>query len=302
MSQALRWAAGLAVVYVVLIFMLPTNQGIVQHYHLTAFEYRMMLLALNLPTIIAWLAAFIGYAKLREYVQSIRETPEGDHLDKMATGTAWLAWSLPVAALVALILGGLANKWASLYPATVVISNYTKLIFPLVAFSIIGAASHGLMRLAKVRFGFVSSRVVALLFLGGGVMYSLMTFKHMNPASLGSTQNPYFLPVWLVVLTIIIPYLYTWFVGLLAAYEITLFSRQTRGVLYKQALRILVLGLVIVIASFVALQYIKGIQPRVNHSTFDYRMVLSAIFHLIGGGGFVLLAIGAGRLKKIEEV
>jgi len=301
-TQALRRAAGLAAVYVFLIFLLPANHAVMHAHHLSAVDYRTLLLALNLPTMVAWLAAFVGYAKLRQYVQLVRKTPEGLYFDKLATGLVWLAWSLPIPAIIALLLDSLANTWGSFYPAAVIIGNYTRLIFPLVAFSIIGVASRDLVSLAKIKLDFVSSRIIAVLFLGAGVLYCLLTFQHFNPASLTSTRNPYYLPIWLMVLTIIIPYLYTWFVGLLAAYEITLFSRQTHGVLYRQALRMLVLGLVVIIASSIALQYVRGVQPRVDHTTFDYHMVLSSIFHLIGGGGFVLLAIGAERLKKIEEV
>lgn len=301
-TQALQRAGWLAFIYVVLIFLLPTNHPLMRIHHLSAFEYRVLLLALNLPTIIAWLAAFIGSAKLRQYVHMIRKTPEGVYFDKLATGATWLAWSLPIPAIIVLFLNGLGNKWTAFYPASVIIGNYMRLIFPLIAFSVIGVASRGLINLAQVKFGFTSSRIIAVLFLGAGVLYSLLTFRHFHSSSLTSTQNPYFLPIWLMVLTVIVPSLYTWFVGLLAAYEIALFSRQTQGVLYRQALRLLVIGLVVVIASFIALQYIRGVQPRVDHTTFDYHVLLSSLFHLIGGGGFVLLAIGAERLKKIEEV
>lgn len=301
-TQALRRAGGLAIIYVILIFLLPVNHATMHAHHLSTFEFRMLLLALNLPTIVAWLAAFIGYAKLREYVQLVRKTPEGLYFDKLATGAAWLAWSLPIPAIIILLLNGIANDWGNFYPATIIIGNYLRLVFPLIAFSIIGVASRGLVGLAKIKFGFASSRIIAVLFLGAGVLYCLLTFKHFNPSSLTSTANPYFLPIWLMVLTIIVPYLYTWFVGLLAAYEITLFSRETHGVLYRQALRLVVLGLVVIIASSIALQYIRGVQPRIDRSTLDYYMVLSSVSHLIGGSGFVLMAIGAERLKRIEEV
>lgn len=300
--QGLWRASWLALVYIALVFLLPPNHTIMRVHHLSASEYKVILLALNLPTITAWIAAFIGYSRLRQYVLLVKKTPEGVYFDKLATGSAWLAWVLPVSAIAALLFGSIANKWSGFYPASVIISNYLRLIFLLVAFSLIGVASRGLINLAKVRFGFISTRIIGLLFLFAGVLYCFMTFKHLNSASLTSTQNPYFLPIWLMVLTIIVPSLYTWFVGILAAYEITLFSRQTHGVLYRRALSLLVIGLLIVIASFIAIQYVRGIQPRVSHSTFDYYIVLNSIFHLIGGSGFVLMAIGADRLKRIEEV
>ena len=301
-ALALRRAGWLALIYIVLIFVLPANEATLRTHHLSAWQYRLTLLAVTLPLVLAWVVAFVGYARLREYVQLVRKTPEGVHFDKLATGTAWLAWSLPLPAIVVLLLGGLANHWPGFYATSIIISNYLELALPLVAFSIIGVASRGLVNQAKLKISLLSSRLIMLLLLAAGVLYCYLAFQHLDLSSLGSTHNPYFLPLWLMVLSLIIPYLYAWFVGLVAAYEITLFSRQTTGVLYHQALRLLALGLVVIIASSIAQQYISGVQPRTNHLIFGYHMVLSSIFYVLSGVGFALLAIGANRLKKIEEI
>jgi len=301
-AQALRRGCGLALVYAALIFLLPASQATIRAYGLSPLEYRVILFIVGLPSIVAWLAAFIGYAKLREYVSLVRKTPEGPYLDKLATGCAWLAWSLPVTIIISLLISTLGDHQASFYSASIIINNYLGLLWPLVAFSIIGAASRGLVAQAKLKFSLASIRVIMLLFLAAGISYCYLTFQRFDLSSLSSTQNPYFLPIWLMVLSVIIPYLYAWFIGLLAAYEITLFSQRTDGILYRQALRLLVLGLVVIIASSIALQYMNGIQPRIGRLMFGYHLVLASIFRLVGGGGFILLAIGATRLKKIEEI
>src|SRR5665213_2425023 len=79
--QALQRACGLALVYAVLILVLPVSQATIQTYYLSPLEYRAILFIVSLPSIVAWIAAFIGYAKLREYVSLVRKTPEGTHLD-----------------------------------------------------------------------------------------------------------------------------------------------------------------------------------------------------------------------------
>jgi hypothetical protein len=301
-TQALQRAGGLALIYTVLIFLLPASHAALRTYHLSALEYRTILFAVALPLMIAWTAAFIGYARLRQYVYSVRETPEGVYFDKLATGCSWLAWSLPVPVIFSLLLNSIANQWPGFYPTSIIIGNYLNLVLPLVAFSVIGIASRGLVNQAKLKFSTASIRVIMMLFLAAGVLYCYLTFRHFDLSSLGSTHNPYFLPIWLMVISVIIPYLYAWFIGLLAAYEITLFGQQTDGVLYRQALHILVLGLIVIIASSITLQYTGGIRPRIGHLVFDYQLVWASIFRLLGGGGFILLAIGASRLKKIEEV
>ncbi len=301
-QRALQSSALLVLIYTVLIFLLPINQDTMQAYHLSSIDYRIITFIIALPAMLSWFAAFVGYVELHQYAHYIRKTTEGEHFNRLATGCAWLAWSLPLPVILALLLNAASGKWPSFHGPAVIISNYVNLLLPLIAFSIIGAASRGLVGDAKLKFSLASARVIIILFLSAGVLYCYLTFRHFNSTSLASTDNPYFLPLWLMVLTVTIPYLYAWFVGLLAAYEITLFSKHLDGVLYRQALRLLVGGLIAVIISSIALQYINSVQPRVGNLMVDYRLALSTLFRIIGGIGFVLLAMGALRLKKIEEV
>jgi hypothetical protein len=99
-----------------------------------------------------------------------------------------------------------------------------------------------------------------------------------------------------------VPYLYAWFVGLLAAYEIALYNRGVKGVLYRQSLYLLVLGLVMVIFSLVSIQYLNGLSPRIGHLVINYKLPLTTTLKIIGGAGFILIATGAVKLKRIEEV
>jgi len=292
----------LAVIYLSLIFILPVNQPTLRHYNLNNEAYRVLLFLFALPTIATWLIAFFGYAKLREYSDSIKRTSEGQHFSKLATGCTWLAWSLPIPAIIGLILGAMANTWAGFQSGAIIVTNYSYLIIPLIGFTLIGAASRGLIADSKLQLSLNSSRTIMLFFAFAGTIYCYLTFHQFDLASPGSTDNAFYLPLWLTLITLTIPYLYAWFVGLLASYEISLFSKNVRGLLYRQSLQMLVGGLVAVIASSIALQYINGVLPRTNELILDYRVPLVMAFRLLSGIGFGLIAFGAIRLKKIEEV
>lgn len=301
-SRALQHYAMLAVFYILLIFLLPANTATMNDYHLSTFEYRIVAFAVALPALVVWLAAFIGYAQLRKYARAVSKTPEGIYFDQLAAGCTWLAWSLPVSMIVPAILNSIADSHPGFHSGAIIISNYISLIFPLIGFSVIASASRGLLGNVKAKLSLANARVIIIGFLTLGVMYCYLTFSQFNLASINSTDNPYFLPAWLMVITVTIPYLYAWFMGILGVYEITLFSKHVRGVLYRQALGLVVGGLSAVILSSVALQYINSVEPRVGHLVFGYKFVLVSLFRIIGGGGFILLAIGASRLQKIEEV
>jgi hypothetical protein len=300
--RAMRRYCVLAIAYLLLIFLLPVNSHAVHDYHLSAGEYRILLFAVGIPSLIVWLVAFYGYSKLQEYAHSIKKSPESKAFENLATGCAWLAWSLPLPALIGLITGALADIWPHFFPSATIIINYTYLIFPLIGFSIIGRASRELLNQAKIQVSATSARGIMLFFVVGGALYCYLTFRRFDPGSLNATNNPYFLPIWLMLLTVIIPYLYAWFIGLLATYEISTFSQQVRGVLYRQALHLLASGLIAVIAGSIALQYISSIQPPAGHLALNYRLLFIILFRIITGIGFALIAVGAQRLKKIEEV
>lgn len=301
-SRALQHYAWLAVFYVLLIFLLPASSATKHAYHFSTLDYHVVSFLVALPTLAVWLAAFVGYAQLRGYAKSIRRTPEGIYFDQMAEGCTWLAWSLPISVIIPLILNAMADHSHSFHAGSIIISNYISLLFPLIAFSIMANASRGLLGTVKARLSLLNVRLIVAIFLLLGVLYCFLTFRHFDLSSLGSSHNPYFLPIWLMVTTVTVPYLYAWFMGILATFEITLFRQHVRGVLYKRPLGLLVGGLLAVILSSVALQYTTSIEPDVGHLVLNYKLAVTLLFRIIGGAGFVLIAIGANRLQKLEEV
>lgn len=291
----------LAIVYVLLIFLLPGNKQVMQAHNLTTAEYHVLQLLVGLPLLAIWFMGFYGYAKLGEYTRSISKTPEAAGFRQLTLGCAWIAWSLPIHSIVALLARAVTNSWPGLSSATIILSNYIDLLFPVVAFTLIGMASRHLFDRTKIILSAASIRGITLLFLAGGVLYCYLVFQQFS-GSLGSTGNPYHLPVWLMVLTVIVPYLYAWFVGMLAVYELITYGRHVRGVLYRQAMHLLVTGLFAVILGSIASQYSRSIQPTTDHLVLGANLLFSLIFQIISGLGFVMIALGAIRLKKIEEV
>jgi hypothetical protein len=301
-DRALLDVVFLILVYAVLIFVLPPSQSTMTAYNVDASVYHSLQLLVAVPTFIVWITAFLGAAALRQYAALISQSPEGAHFKRLAEGCAWLAWSFPLAAITALLLSAIAETWTSMYATSIIISNYVNLILPLIAFSVIGIATRGLISSAKLKLSVTTARLIVGFFLAAGITYCYLVFRHFDPITLSGTNNPYFLPIWLMVLTVIVPYLYIWFIGMLTAYEITLVSQKIIGVWYRQALRLLASGLAAIIISSIALQYLNSAQPRVGHLLLNYRLVLNILFRLVGAAGFILLAVGANKLKKIEEV
>jgi hypothetical protein len=301
-STAIRWYLFFGISYLILSFILPANNAVMHNYNLSAPQYHVLIGILLLPYIGIWFAAFYGYAKLQEYADMIKDSKEGPSFKCIADGFQWLAWGLPIPALIALFLNAIANSHSGFLPASLIISTYVSLIFPIVAFTLISRGTRGLTDLAKSRINSIEARYILIIFLVLGVAFCFFTFQHLDLHSLGSTDNPYYLPGWLLIITVIVPYLFAWFSGLLAAFEMVLYGRKVSGVFYRQAMQLLAGGMTCVIASLIFVQYVRTVIPRSAHLSLNSTLLLVNIFFIVMAVGFVLMILAATKLKRIEEI
>ncbi|MDB5169372.1 MAG: hypothetical protein JWO41_728 [Candidatus Saccharibacteria bacterium] len=294
--------AVLGILYLLLVSIFPANADSMTQYGWSSTEYHTIYLMIVIPMVATWFAAFYGYNWVRSYAKSIENTAEGDSYRQLANGVGWLALSLPVPTIASLILNSIANAHPGFHASAIIISNYIALILPLFAFAVIGNAARMLTATASIRISLAGARSVIFMFVLLGVAFCYLILKHFDLGSPASNNNPYFMPIWIMLLTIIVPYLYAWFVGLLAAYEFSVLATKTRGVLFSQALKLFALGLVTVIGSSIVLEYISSAAPRSGHLELNGRLLATYVFRIAAGIGFLLIAQGARRLRKIEEV
>lgn len=298
----LHYFALLAGLYIVLSLVVPANHVTVSRYHLSGGEYHILLLLVILPYAAIWLAAFRGYEQMQAYVQSIRQTRVYLPFRYVADGAKWLAWGLPVPALVSLLLNGIANSHPGFTGAAAVINSYLTLLFPLVAFSLLSTGSRQLITMQGRQVSSRTTKTMVLAFVILGTLFVYFVFRNLHSLAAGATNNPYHLPVWLVVITLIVPYLFTWFIGLLAAYEIWSVSVHTSGLLYRRGLQGLSRGLMMVVAASITLQYIDSLVPGNRSLSLHYLLVLIYLILLIYAVGFILIARSSSKLRRIEEV
>lgn len=292
----------LTAVYLIILAVIPPNHSSLLRYHLTNSNFHVLIFVFSLPLMMIWFPAFFAYAKLRLYALSIEKTAEGADYLRLSYGVQWLAWALPVTAIATQLFNGISNANAGFHPAAVIITNYISVALPLIGFTLIGSATRGLLGHVKLRLSLNDTRLIGVVLAIAGVLFCYFTLRKFNLNSLSSTDNPYFLPIWLMLLTVAIPYLYAWFVGIVATYEMFRFSRHVRGLLYRQALSMLAGGLISVVISSIALQYISTINPRTGAIVIGANLVFGYIFRVLAGVGFVLIAFGIARLKKIEDI
>ncbi len=302
LTTAIKQYIVLASIYLSLVFFLPANKIAQHNYHLSSVNYHVLLFAVIVPLVGIWFGAFYSYARLRQYSDEITDTSEGHDFNKFSVGFTWLAWGSIITGLTSLILKSIANAHPSFLATSIIISNYLILLVPLVAYSYISNGARGLNIKARMTITGQGARILVLFFIIIGVAYCYITFRYLNLHSVGSDNNPYYLPAWLMILTIIIPFLYTWFIGLLSAYEIYLYSKNVQGILYQRAMRLLSGGVTSVIASSIVVQFLRSAVPRTEHLSLNRVLIIVNIAHIFMALGFALISLGARQLRKIEEV
>jgi hypothetical protein len=276
--------------------MAPRSISTLHKFELTATQYRLVSLTVLIPILFIWFAAFYGYNKLRIYSQMIKNTPDGEHVKHITTGIMILAFGLPVASIVSAATTMIGEQNPAFLDAGTIIKNYVSLLFPLIGFVFISRGARGLSVITKERPSYRAVNILAAIFIAIGVTYCYLILTSNNLDAI------YHLPSWLIVATLVCPYLYTWYLGILAAFETHLYSRKAPGKLYRRTWNMLATGIGSIIVMQIAIQYIGTATVQLNDLKLARLLFIVYILLALLSIGYILVAIGAKRLQKIEEV
>jgi hypothetical protein len=105
----------------------------------------------------------------------------------------------------------------------------------------------------------------------------------------------------LVMLTLGIPYIYTWFLGLFAVAELFAYSRKVVGVVYRRGWNWLIAGLVSIITVSILIQYLTTLSTWLTSLSLGGILLLLFALLLLLAAAYIVLALGTQKLMKIEE-
>jgi hypothetical protein len=293
------WFVVLTLFVCILVLALPPDPQALKTYHLSSAQFRIILVLLLIPEALLWYAGFYAYAKLTEYTRYLKNSKEHEAFRQITIGMGFLAFGLIIPSLITQILNYIALQNHGFKPTSMIISHYLSLLVPLISFTyfrdgsqkLIGSGTH------TKRGGLMGMRLFALFFI---ILAVFFTYAALRTRWVG--DNPYYMSVYPLILTMIIPYLYAWFEGLVSAYNFRLFSSSVKGLLYKRAFLDFSYGLAIVIVGLVFVQFITASIGARTDEPLGFILILIYILLGILLAGLSLMAIGTKKLKKIEEV
>lgn len=287
----------LVVIYALITFITPIDKSLLRQYHLSHFGVRLIDIAVLVPLFAIWGAAFFGYIKLKEYASMIDTNKDGKAVSKIGIGLLFLALWLPVSSV-----GSSATKYISdYYPSTLApltdAHNYLTLLVSLAGFYFISEGARDLSEIAKQRPTRVAIYSMSFFLILIGVIYSRIITTTNNNLNIAYHLSPLY-----VLITLAVPYIFMWFLGILATYEIYKYHRKVKGLIYSRSWALLAYGLGLLILCSVALQFLTTLSYRLT--PLSLTKILGIIYILLAAIGlsYVLIALGAKRLRKIEEV
>lgn len=265
-------------------------------YKLTPLALRMIDVTIIVLLAAIWFAGFYGFGKLHSYSRMIHDDKDGEHVAMLTRGILLMVLWLPVSSVVSGALNLIATHHTNLVAPFAIIENYVNLALPLAGVIFISIGAWGLSELVRQRPTYRAIGFLALFLIYSGLVYYRLVATTQNRTSI------YHMSIWWILLTLVAPYIYMWFMGLLATYEIFNYRLKVPGVVYRASWRLLSIGLGWLIVSSIAVQYLTTLTGRLTHLSIYWVLVIVYALLLVYSVGFVMIALGARKLQRIEEV
>jgi len=290
----------LSATYLGLTLIPAPDKAVLTQHHITASDYRWLVYPAVILLAVSWIFGLVGSFRMKAYSNIIRKSSDGSAFNYISAGFLLYTFVQPLSSLTANVFGHIEKHVTGAVPTLTIINNYIAIVGMGVAFVLISVGAERLSRLAKAG----NESLMEHLWVGAFIIFSSIYsyFIVIQPLHTPLARRVYFLPPWLLISTIAIPYLYIWYRGLNAAFRIFWYRRNIQGRLYRSALSYLAGGTTVVIASSIATRTITTISAGLNRLSLTPLLFIVYGLILLIAIGFVLIAIGANKLRRIEEV
>lgn len=294
----------LSLVYVGLTFGIPPDSASLKKYDLNTSQIHLLQLTIVVPVVAIWLTAYYGYAKFSRYTSIIKDSAEGTACTYIVKGLLALGLWLPVSSIISSIASYIYHQQPNLTAPAVIISNYINLLIILIAFVLLYKGADSLVRSTGRPLPNTLKSIGMLILVAESSLFAYLTITSPNKSIAvdASTPAAYYLPDWLLVTTIIIPYIIIFYLGLRVVQDIYVYRSYVKGALYKRALRFLAQGIAFVVLSIMALRYFASLTAVFSDSTLKVILLILYLLIFLIAAGYILIALGAKRLQKLEEV
>lgn len=299
-TRACYLAVALGIVTLAVLTMLSPASGSGQ-YHFTSTAMNILRLTVIIPIAVAWVMGANGATAFKAYAGMIKGSPEASAISLIADGLLLTVLFFVVSGLIGSALPFYQHSAG--YEVMVVLHDHVGSLFSLVVFFVLYRGSNQLHKVARFQTWTRSSAWVLIAFAVFSIVFVLLfTSYQATSSSAGSSNSLAFISSNILLVTLILPYLAGWFMGVLTCVNISKFAGQVKGTIYRQALRDVVRGLWVVIILSMVIQIITFASRYLEGMTLDTSLLLLYALLVLYGLGFVFVRQGAKKLAHLEVV
>lgn len=295
-SKIFYWYAAFVAAYACLTLIPHPDRKTLAHYHLSATNLRLLDLTILIPLVVIWFAAFYGYYKLHAYGGMIKQAKDGRAVMKLSYGLLALALGLPIGSIISAIFNLIAAQHPAFTAPAAVISNYITIVYALIAFLFISVGARHLSTISKSRISLRTSNILTLVVIALGVVFCALIGRSHQ-----SVQTAFHMTATQAMLTMALPYIYIWFLGIFAVAEISVYSRHVAGVVYRNSWNQLTFGFAAIIIVDILLQYLGTLSSWLTGLSLSRFLLLLYVLLLLLAAAFIVAALGTKKLVRIEE-
>jgi hypothetical protein len=299
------WAVYFAfvVVYILQATLVSVDPSTLTKYRISEINLRLLSLAIEIPYIIIWIIALVGYMRLRSYAEAIKNEKDGQAFYQMSHGLLLIVIWLPANAIINNAFTQIYRFHPQYTAALIRTSNYLELIILSIGFYLLYSGSQKLLSFIS-RAQITVNFAIVIAYIAFSAIYTYLVLH--DPARALPTKGlktaTYYEHDWLIIFTIIIPRLVYWFLGIQAAYNIYLYQKKVKGKIYKNGLNTLAIGILGIIGTTIFLRILQSITVTLIKFSLSWLLVLIYFLLIIMCIAYVYLAKGSKKLLRLEEL
>lgn len=237
---------------------------------------------------------------LGNYVRSFKQdTVSSLALKATHNGLVWIIFSVVITAL----LSSLRTASPDLFPVLTILINYLYVFPLLIGFWIMyqGLRSAIGMQEQKTRSFFGNDmpiKTLMVLIVASFYVFLIFTNPNRQDAINSFTPASYYLPDFLIIATLIIPVIVTWWLGFSVAFLLSeVITRSVNANFFKAQTKILY-GIWAIIFTSIVLQALLSLgSGRLLSIGLGPLLGLVYLFVILQGAGYLFISLGARRLN-----
>jgi len=272
-------------------------------FNLTVTQTHLLQMTFAIPIVLVWLAAVYGAERFKSYTQRIKNDPDGKALDGVANGLNILMISVLAGGL-----GSILRPWAlkdGWIRTFTICYGYFQVLLPLLAYWIMFRGSRWLRVITskkKERRAAWLPILVIIIPIAVIYLFLILHYQYRNDTPNPTNYSSFYLPDYLIILSLALPYLAAWALGIKAAMNLGLYSKKVKGILYRIGFKRITLGIYTIIAFAILLQMLVAFSTTIAQIGLAGILLIIYAIVILYSIGFLLVASGTKKLNEIESI